>query len=101
LLLHVLDLDPATGRDPVDDLRVVNAELGAYSERLAGRPQIIIGNKVDLPETELRRRAVEAVCAGAGLPFVAISAATGAGLGELRARVAEALEEIGWVPLTG
>ncbi len=101
LLLHVLDLDPATGRDPVDDLRVINAELGAYSERLAGRPQIIVGNKVDLPETERRRRAAEAACAGAGLPFVAISAATGAGLSELRARVAAALEEIGWVPLAG
>jgi GTP-binding protein len=101
LLLHVLDLDPATGRDPVDDLRVINAELAAYSERLAGRPQIIVGNKVDLPETEPRRRAVEAICDAAGLPFVAISAATGAGLGELRARVAAALEEIGWVPLAG
>jgi GTP-binding protein len=101
LLLHVLDLDPATGRDPVDDLRVINAELAAYSERLAGRPQIIVGNKVDLPETEPRRRAVEAICDAGGLPFVAISAATGAGLNELRARVAAALEEIGWVPLAG
>ena len=101
LLLHMLDLDPATGRDPVDDLRVINAELGAYSERLAGRPQIIVGNKVDLPETEMRRRAVEVFCAGAGLPFVAVSAATGVGLAPLRARVAAALAEGGWVRLAG
>jgi GTP-binding protein len=97
----VVDLDPSTGRDPVDDLRVINAELGAYSEALAERPQIIVGNKVDLPETELRRRAVEVFCADARLPFVAISAATGVGLAALRARVAAALEETGWVRRAG
>jgi GTP-binding protein len=101
LLLHVVDLDPSTGRDPVDDVRVLNAELGAYSAALAERPQIIVGNKVDLPDTESPCRAVEAFCAGAGLPFVAISAATGVGLVTLRARVAAALEETGWVRLAG
>jgi len=101
LLLHVVDLDPSTGRDPGDDLRVINAELGAYSEPLAGRPQIVVANKVDLPETEMRRRALEVFCAGAGLPFVAISAATGAGLTALKVRVAASLEEIGWLRLAG
>lgn len=101
LLLHVIDLDPSTGRDPVDDLRVINAELGAYSAVLAQRLQIIVGNKVDLPGTEVRRRAVEVFCAGAGLPFVAISAATGVGLPALRARVATVLAETGWVRLAG
>jgi GTP-binding protein len=101
LLLHMIDLDPSTGRDPIDDLRVINNELAAYSESLAGRPQIIVGNKVDLPETEMRQRALEVFCADAGLPFVAISAATGAGLAGLRSRLAAALEEIGWVRLAG
>jgi GTP-binding protein len=99
LLLHVLDLDPSTGRDPVDDLRVINDELRAYSESLAERPQIVVGNKIDLPETEKRRRALEAFCAAAGLPFVAISAATGTGLPGLKASMAAALEEIGWLPV--
>lgn len=96
LLLHVLDLDPGTGRDPLDDLRVINAELAAYSPLLAGRPQIVVGNKIDLPETADRRQALAAGCAAAGVPFVAVSAATGAGLVELVRRAAAALEEAGW-----
>jgi GTP-binding protein len=97
LLLHLLDLDPSTGRDPLDDLQVINAELRAYSEGLAARPQIVVGNKVDLPDTEGRRMVVSAFCERTRMPFVAISAATGAGLSELRAGIAAALEEIGWV----
>ncbi|HSE93859.1 MAG TPA: GTPase ObgE [Methylomirabilota bacterium] len=104
LLLHVLDLDPATGRDPVEDVAVINAELAAYSETLARRPQIVVANKVDLvaaggawPEGAARRAAVERLCAREGLPCVAISAATGAGLDDLVRHVAAALEETGWM----
>ncbi|OLC12720.1 MAG: hypothetical protein AUH29_15625 [Candidatus Rokubacteria bacterium 13_1_40CM_69_27] len=97
LLLHVLDLDPATGRDPIDDLRVVNEELRAHSERLAERPQLVVANKIDLPEAAPRRAALEEFCATAGVPCVAVSAATGAGLAELIRRIAAALQEIGWV----
>src|SRR5467141_2470432 len=50
LLLHMLDLDPQSGRDPVDDLRVIDDELAGYSTELAARPQIIVPNKIDLPE---------------------------------------------------
>jgi GTP-binding protein len=96
LLLHVLDLDPATGRDPLDDLAVINAELQAYSPALAERPQIVAVNKIDLPEASARRTAVERFCAGRGLACVAISAATGAGLPDLIHHVAAALEQGGW-----
>src|SRR5207247_3273016 len=57
LLLHVLDLDPQTAREPIDDLLVINRELAAYSPELAERPQIVVANKVDLPETQARREA--------------------------------------------
>jgi GTP-binding protein len=97
LLLHVLDLDPATGRDPLDDLAVINEEVRRYSTLLSARPQIVIANKIDLPEAAPRRAAVEAFCGGAGLGFVAISAATGAGLDALVRTVAAALDEMGWV----
>jgi GTP-binding protein len=97
LLLHVLDLDPATGRDPLDDLAVINEEVRRYSTGLSARPQIVIGNKIDLPEAAPRRAAVEAFCAGSGLGFVAISAVTGAGLDALVRTVAAALGEMGWV----
>jgi GTP-binding protein len=99
VLVHVLDLDPNTGRDPLDDLGVVNAELAAYSAELAARPQLVAANKVDLYEgaaadavlAPLRRH-----CAGVGVPLFPISAATGAGLPELLRAVARALEDTGW-----
>src|SRR5215831_9794052 len=97
LLLHMLDLDPQTGRDPLDDLRDINEELGRYSESLAARPQIIVPNKIDLPEAAARRQAVERYCANGGLPVMPISAATGSGLTELMNAVAAALEGTGWV----
>jgi len=97
LLLHVLDLDPQSGRDPLDDLRVIDEELARYSESLAARPQIIVLNKIDLPEAAPRREAVERFCASRGLPVMSISAATGRGLTELMNAVAGALEGTGWV----
>ena len=48
LLVHLLDLDPATGRDPVEDWKTIQAELREYSPELAARPQLIAANKIDL-----------------------------------------------------
>src|SRR4051795_12307305 len=50
LLVHLLDVSGLTGRDPWEDFEVVNRELTAYSERLAGLPQIVALNKVDMPD---------------------------------------------------
>ena len=98
LLVHVLDLDPQSGRDPLDDLSVIDAELAAYSPELAQRPQIIVANKVDLFEPGAPPLvAIERHCRGAGVPFHAISAATGAGLPELVRSIAHRLEESGWL----
>jgi GTP-binding protein len=102
LLVHVLDLDPQTGRDPLDDLHVINAELAEYSEALAAQPQVIVANKVDLfaGEGGLAAPAVRRIaqhCAAAGLPLCAVSAATGQGLVELIRGLAARLEATGWM----
>ncbi|MBI4635741.1 MAG: GTPase ObgE [Candidatus Rokubacteria bacterium] len=97
LLLHVLDLDPTTGRDPLEDLRVIDAELRAYSAELAARPRLIAANKIDLTDTLARRERVEQFCRERGLPLFVISAVTGAGLGDLVRGLAVRLEETGWV----
>jgi GTP-binding protein len=98
LLVHMVDLDPQTGRDPVDDLALIDAELAAYSPELAARPQIVVANKVDLFEPGAPRlAAVERHCRSAGVPFHAISAVTGAGLPELLRGIARRLEESGWL----
>src|SRR5438445_197376 len=59
VLLHMLDLDPQTGRDPIDDLQVIDRELAAYSAELAERPQIVVANKADLPDAAPNRELVE------------------------------------------
>ncbi len=98
LLVHVVDLDPGTGRNPVDDYDAIQAELRAYSDELAARPQIIAANKAELPGTEDRRGALAAFCAGRGLPFHAISAVTGLGLAALVRDIAARLTSERWVP---
>jgi GTPase len=97
LLLHVLDLDPQTGRDPLEDFEVINDELRRYSVELADRPQIVVANKADLPDAAERRRRVEEFCARRRLPLFVISAATGAGLRELLRGVSARLEGSGWL----
>ena len=49
MLCHVVDVSGAEGRDPVEDFKKINAELKAYSPKLAALPQIVVLNKCDLP----------------------------------------------------
>ena len=84
LLLHLVDAAGSEGRDPLDDIEKINAELAGYSEFLAARPQIIVANKTDLlgedrePVEKLRKYAEEH-----GFLFAELSAATNQGVREL------------------
>ena len=98
MLVHLIDLDPSTGRDPLADYQAIQDELRAYSEELAARPQIVTVNKVELPGTEAARAAVERFCAANGLTFHAISAVTGEGLPALVHEMARRLASEPWVP---
>lgn len=48
MLVHVIDISGAEGRDPVEDFKKINAELKQYSKKLAALPQIIALNKCDV-----------------------------------------------------
>ncbi len=83
LLVHLVDISGASGRDPVDDLDTVRRELELFRPELAAKPQIVAANKIDALDDESR---VSDLCARAralGLPFFRISAVTGAGVSEL------------------
>jgi len=101
VLVHMIDLDPSGGRDPVEDWRVIQGELAAYSSDLAARPQIVVGSKAELPDTEDRRRALEAFCLREGLPFHAISSVTGTGLAGLVREIATLLSSQPWARVAG
>lgn len=98
LLLHLIDLDPATGRNPVADYHAVQAELQAYSPELAARVQVVAANKRDLPGSEIPLETFQAFCQREGLTFCAISALTGEGLPSLLHAVAAALPNEAWHP---
>jgi len=49
VILHVIDMSGSEGRDPFEDYKVINNELSTYKYNLLARPQIIIANKMDLP----------------------------------------------------
>jgi GTP-binding protein len=101
VLVHLVDLDPGNGRDPVEDWRVIQGELAAYSRELAAHPQIVAGSKAELPGTEERRRALERFCAAEGLSFHAISSVTGMGLDGLVRDIAGILASHTWAPAAG
>lgn len=92
LLIHMLD--GASERDPWQEFESINAELRQYDEQLAQRPQIIVFNKIDLPEARERWPVLKAKAEAAGYPIFAISAATHEGTDALMQYTARRLQEI-------
>lgn len=84
LILHVVDLTGGyEGRDAVEDYRAINEELAAYASELALRPQIVVANKRDLPDTADAAHCLREAAEADGRAFFAVSAATGEGLDAL------------------
>ena len=76
ILLHVLDASGSEMRDPLDDYRKINAELASFSETLAALPQIVLCNKMDLPDAAENHARVCEALEPQGVPVFAVSAAT-------------------------
>lgn len=62
VLLHILDIDPIDGSDPVESARAIVAELEKHSPKLASKPRWLVINKTDLMlEDELKERVARVV----------------------------------------
>jgi GTP-binding protein len=83
VLVHVVDVSGASGRDPVQDLDIVRRELELFRPEFAGRPQLVAANKIDAVHDNARVKALGRRAKALGLPFFRISAVTGAGLPHL------------------
>ncbi len=96
LLLHVVDIAATEGRDPIEDMKIINRELERYSPELAARPQIVVANKCDmtLVEEEPYVRDFEAYVASLGLPLFYVSAVTGEGIRDMIRAVDAALADL-------
>lgn len=94
LLVHVLDLAPELsagedGGDPLANFQTIEAELAAHDERLTRLPRILVLSKADLLAPERVREEVSSWSdrLGPGVPVIATSSATRAGLDELAAEL--------------
>ena len=91
IIVHVLDIMPLDGSDPVKNYRVIRNELGEYSKALAQKEEIIVANKIDLdPDSKcvkgLKKRLKKTI--------YPISAATGQGIKQLSELLWEKVKEI-------
>jgi GTP-binding protein len=91
LLVHVLD---GADDDPLGHFDQINQELRLFKPTLADRPQIVVLNKMDLPDARDRWHKVKTAIHTRGLPAYAISAATGEGVRELMAQVGQRLSSL-------
>lgn len=93
LLLHVIDASGQENRDPIDDFYKINEELGKYSEKLTKKEQIIVLNKMDLPQSQENIEKIKKEFSDK-YEILEVSAATGEGLDALKKRAYERLLQI-------
>ncbi|GAB4426480.1 MAG: GTPase ObgE [Anaerolineae bacterium] len=91
LLVHLLN---GAAEDPLADFDQINGELRLFSQKLAGKPQIVVLNKVDLPDAQTHWPAVQARAEALNLPALQISAVTQQGVPELLGRLFTMLDEL-------
>lgn len=92
LLVHLIDAAEIPDSDPLRPYHTINRELGAYSDALARKPQIVVLNKMDVPEAA---PAADAFTHALGDPqTIRISAATQRGVEQLKGEIIKALDRM-------
>lgn len=101
MMIHVVDAASSEGRDPIDDIYKINAELEAYNPEIAKRPQVIAANKTDLIYTEDEDpvEKIRAEFEPKGVKVFAISGVSGSGIKELLYYVNEQLKTLDQKPV--
>jgi GTP-binding protein len=80
MLIHLVD---GSSPSPAEDMARVNTELSLFDSALAQKPQLVVVNKIDLPQVRARLAEIEGSFTGAGTEVFFVSAATGEGIPEL------------------
>ncbi len=91
LLLHLLN---GAAPDPLAEFEQINQELTLFSQKLAQKPQIVVLNKIDLPQAQAHWPAIQARAQALGLPAYQISAVTQKGVQGLIAKLFEHLDDL-------
>ena len=96
VIAHVIDMSGSELRDPYEDYLLINNELKEFNEKLMEKPQIIIANKMDLPDA---KENLEKFKEKVDCEIYEVSAATNQGLQKVVDRLADLLDEIPINPL--
>jgi len=101
VLIHVVDAAGTEGRDPIADIRAINAELEAYNPELLKRPMVIAANKMDAVYAEDKDplELLRQEFAPDGIEVYPISAVSGKGVKELLYAVYELLKTVDSAPV--
>lgn len=102
LMIHVVDAAGTEGRDPVDDIYKINAELKAYNADIANRPQVIAANKIDAIYSDSENDPIKRLkdeFEPQGYKVFPISGVTGEGLNELLYYVSDQLKDLDAAPI--
>ena len=91
ILIHLIDGSSAS---PVEDMIRVNTELGLFDSALAQKPQLVVVNKIDLPQVRARLDEIRGALGDAGTLVLFVSAATGEGVPELMAEAMRMLNRV-------
>ncbi len=91
ILLHLLDPCRTHDSDPIRDFETLNRELALFNPELAEKPQIIVVNKLDLPDVRDLLPAIEPYFKERGMLVFPVSAASGEGIPELLDEIARHL----------
>lgn len=99
VIVHVIDMSGLEGRDPFEDYETINHELEQYNMRLLERPQIIVANKMDMPDAEDNLSLFKEELNDPSIQIFPISAYTRTGLNDLLYAIADLLDETEEMPL--
>jgi GTP-binding protein len=83
VLIHLVDVSSASGRDPVEDFDTIVEELRLFDPKVAAKPQIVAANKLDALDDRSRLTRLEKHVKKLGLPIHRISGVTGEGVDAL------------------
>jgi GTP-binding protein len=90
IIVHLLDIMPVDGSDPVENYEGIRKELEQYSRALADKTEVVVANKIDLtPDGEIVREVEKRL----GTEILVISAVTGAGIKGLCEALWEQIKE--------
>lgn len=102
VLIHVVDAASTEGRDPIEDINAINAELESYDIGLTQKPQVIAANKADVffgDEEETVISMLKDEFEPKGIKVFSISAVSGKGVNELLYYVKELLDGLDDTPI--